>query len=56
MCAGGFLSGLSEDVQSQVINSVEERLRSALYRDGNWIAHYRRIRVVAIKNSYLSFV
>ncbi|MEG4227424.1 methyltransferase domain-containing protein [Microcoleus sp. N9_B2] len=60
MFAGGFLSGLSDDVreaklsrrESQVINSVEERLRSALYRDGNWIADYRRIRVVAVKNSY----
>jgi trans-aconitate 2-methyltransferase len=51
MFAGGFLSGLSDDVRSQVMNSVEERLRPALYRDGNWIADYRRIRVVAVKNS-----
>ena len=54
MFAGGFLSGLSDDVRSHVINSVEERLRSALYRDGNWIADYRRIRVVAVKNSGFS--
>jgi trans-aconitate 2-methyltransferase len=51
MFAGGFLSGLSDNVRSQVMNSVEERLRPALYRDGNWSADYRRIRVVAIKNS-----
>jgi trans-aconitate 2-methyltransferase len=51
MFAGGFLSGLSDDVRSQVINAVEERLRPALYRDGNWSADYRRIRVVAVKNS-----
>ncbi|MEG3989449.1 methyltransferase domain-containing protein [Microcoleus sp. S28C3] len=51
MFAGGFLSGLSDGVRSQVIKAVEERLRSALYRDGNWIADYRRIRVVAVKNS-----
>jgi SAM-dependent methyltransferase len=49
--AGEFWWELSEDVRSQVINSVEERLRPALYRDGNWIADYRRIRVVAVKNS-----
>ena len=49
MFAGGFLSGLSDDVRSQVINAVAKRLRSALYRDGNWSADYRRIRVVAIK-------
>jgi trans-aconitate 2-methyltransferase len=47
-----FLPGLSDDVRSpQVINSVEERLRPALYRDPNWIADYRPIRVVAVKNS-----
>ncbi|MEG4031135.1 MULTISPECIES: methyltransferase domain-containing protein [unclassified Microcoleus] len=51
MFAGGFLSGLSDNVRSQVINAVEERLRSILYRDGNWIADYRRIRVVAVKKS-----
>jgi len=51
MFAGGFLSGLSDNVRSQVINAVEQRLRPALYRDGNWSADYRRIRVVAVKNS-----
>lgn len=47
MFAGGFFVGLSEDVRSQVIEAVEHRLRSTQYRDGNWIADYRRIRVVA---------
>ncbi len=51
MFAGGFLSGLSDDVRSHVIRTVEEHLRSTQYRDGNWIADYRRIRVVAVKNS-----
>ncbi len=48
--AGEFWWGLSDHVRSQVMKSVEERLRPTLYRDGNWIADYRRIRVVAIKN------
>jgi trans-aconitate 2-methyltransferase len=51
MFAGEFWWGLSDNVRSQVINSVEERLPPALYRDGNWIADYRIIRVVAVKNS-----
>ena len=47
-----FLPELSKDVRwQQVINSVEERLPPALYCDGNWIADYRIIRVVAVKNS-----
>jgi SAM-dependent methyltransferase len=49
--AGEFWWELSDHVRSQVMNSVEERLRPALYRDGNWIADYRTIRVFAIKNS-----
>ncbi|MEG3848681.1 methyltransferase domain-containing protein [Microcoleus sp. herbarium19] len=51
MFAGGFLSGLSDDVRSRVIHTVEERLLSVLYRDGNWTADYRRIRIVAVKKS-----
>lgn len=51
MFAGGFLSGLSDDVRSRVILAVEERLRSTQYRDGTWMADYRRICVVAVKNS-----
>jgi trans-aconitate methyltransferase len=47
MFAGGFFVGLSEEVRSQVIKAVEERLRSTQYCDGNWIADYRRIRIVA---------
>ncbi len=50
MFAGGFLSGWSDDVRSRAILAVEECLRPTLYRDGNWIADYRRIRVVAVKN------
>jgi trans-aconitate methyltransferase len=49
MFAGGFLSGLSEEVRSRAILAVEERLRPTLYRDGHWSADYRRIRVVAVK-------
>ncbi len=49
MFAGGFLSGLSQEVRSRAIKQVEERLRPALYRDGNWSADYRRIRVVTVK-------
>ncbi len=47
MFAGAFLLGLSEEVRSQVIKAVEERLRSTQYLNGNWIADYHRIRVVA---------
>jgi len=49
--AGEFWSKLSDEVQLQVRESLAQRLRPALCRDGKWIADYRRIRVRAIKNS-----
>ncbi|MCU0542902.1 MAG: methyltransferase domain-containing protein [Oscillatoriaceae cyanobacterium Prado104] len=49
MFAGGWLSALSEEVRSRAIQKVAEKVRSSLYSDGNWMADYRRIRVVAIK-------
>jgi trans-aconitate 2-methyltransferase len=49
MFAGGLLSGLSDEVRPRAIKAVEKKVRSALYRDGSWIADYRRIRVVAAK-------
>jgi trans-aconitate methyltransferase len=38
-----------EALRSVFFRGVEERSREALYRDGNWSADYRRIRVVARK-------
>jgi trans-aconitate methyltransferase len=49
--AGEFWSKLSDEVQLQVRESLAQRLRPALCRDRNWIADYRIIRVVAVKNS-----
>ncbi len=49
MFANGILSNLSLKQQAQVIQSVEAQLRSTLYQNGQWIADYRRIRIVACK-------
>ncbi len=49
MFASRFLEGLSADQQTQVIQGVEQCLKPMLYREGTWIADYRRLRVVAIK-------
>ena len=49
MFASRFLEGLSAEQQTQVIQSVEQCLKPMLYREGTWIADYRRLRVVAIK-------
>ncbi|BAZ28019.1 type 11 methyltransferase [Cylindrospermum sp. NIES-4074] len=49
MFASPFLVELSAEQQKQVIRAVEEQLKPTLYRQGNWTADYRRIRIVAIK-------
>jgi trans-aconitate methyltransferase len=45
-----LLGHLTPDQQQQVIASVEQQLRPALYREGRWIADYRRLRIMAVKS------
>lgn len=49
MFANGILSQLSHEQQMQVIQSVQMQLQPTLFRDGHWIADYRRIRIIAVK-------
>ncbi len=49
MFANDLLSGLSAEQRTNVIQSVEHHLKPSLYQHGIWVADYRRIRVVAIK-------
>ena len=47
--AGHFFAGVSADDKRDIIAGAVERLRPLLWRDGEWIADYRRIRVIAIR-------
>jgi trans-aconitate methyltransferase len=47
--ADNVLEGLTAGERAQVIISVEESLRPNLYRDGQWFADYRRLRILAIR-------
>src|SRR5258708_29198466 len=44
-----MLRNVPEDVKQQALERTEAKLRSQLFRDGNWFADYRRLRVVAYK-------
>lgn len=50
MFADGLLGNLTPEQQRQIIASVEQQLRPTLYRDGVWVADYRRLRVLAVKH------
>lgn len=46
MFAGSFLEPIPEREREAVIRGVEDRLRPELYENGEWVADYRRLRVI----------
>jgi hypothetical protein len=49
MFGEGMFRGLSEELKETALRQIEARLRETNYRDGNWFADYRRLRIVAVK-------
>lgn len=49
MFRSNLLALYPEEVQTKIIAGVEEELRPTLYKNGQWFADYRRIRIVAVK-------
>jgi trans-aconitate 2-methyltransferase len=53
MFASRFLEKLSDGERSRVIQSVEQDLKPTCYQTDQWMADYRRLRVVAVKRGNL---
>lgn len=49
--ADNILDSLPDNKREEVIVEVERQLKPQLFRDGSWFADYRRIRIVAYKES-----
>ncbi|PSN13771.1 SAM-dependent methyltransferase [filamentous cyanobacterium CCP5] len=49
MFASRYLEDLPIPQRSPVIEAVEDWLRPSMYREGQWLADYRRLRMVAVK-------
>ena len=49
MFAGLLFENIDEDKKDHIITKVENHLKAILYKDGNWVADYKRIRVIGIK-------
>ena len=47
MFGGGLLDRVPPQRRDEFFSLVETRARPSLYRDGRWVADYRRLRVVA---------
>lgn len=49
MFGGSLFESVPDDELSAVLDGVEDRLRESLYRDGAWVADYRRLRFAAVR-------
>ncbi|MBV9264785.1 MAG: methyltransferase domain-containing protein [Acidobacteriaceae bacterium] len=47
--SGFYFEALPADVRQQALNEAVERVRPTLFRDGEWFADYRRLRIIAVK-------
>lgn len=49
MFAGAFFSGIPEAEAASIRKQVQEQVRPLLFKDGQWYADYKRLRVMAIR-------
>jgi trans-aconitate methyltransferase len=40
---------IPEDLKQRVLERTEEKLRDRMFKDGQWVADYRRLRIIAYK-------
>jgi SAM-dependent methyltransferase len=51
MFGNGLLSEIPPDWRDEVVTHMENQLRPKLYKDGTWVADYRRLRIMAVKEA-----
>jgi len=49
MFGSQMFEGIDGDKKDYIITKVQNNLDAVLCKDGNWIADYKRIRVIGIK-------
>jgi trans-aconitate 2-methyltransferase len=49
MFGSTFLKGIDEAVVDTILDEVQDALKPTQYRNGEWYADYKRLRVIAIK-------
>ncbi len=52
MFGSSLFRGLTANIQDEVIKGMEDHLQTTLHQNGHWIADYKRIRVIGLKESY----
>jgi trans-aconitate 2-methyltransferase len=54
MYLNNIVSALPEAARTPFFRQVEDRLRPTQYRDGTWYVDYVRLRIVAVKDTFLA--
>ncbi|MEH7082243.1 methyltransferase domain-containing protein [Neobacillus drentensis] len=49
MFATSMLEGLAPETKERIITEATQNLREVLYQNGTWVADYKRIRVLGVK-------
>ena len=49
MFASNLFEGITGDLKKAIIEKVEQKLKPTLYQGNQWVADYKRIRVVGVK-------
>ncbi|WP_026576744.1 class I SAM-dependent methyltransferase [Bacillus sp. UNC438CL73TsuS30] len=49
MFGNHLFDGIPDHSRDEIVTNVENNLKGVLYKDGNWIADYKRIRVIGVK-------
>nr|WP_198044837.1 hypothetical protein [Lysinibacillus timonensis] len=49
MFGSQLLEDIKDPIRQRIIENVEKTIRPVLYHEGQWIADYKRIRVVGMK-------
>lgn len=49
MFGSHMFESIDEDKKDYIITKVENNLTAILCKEGNWIADYKRIRIIGIK-------
>jgi ubiquinone/menaquinone biosynthesis C-methylase UbiE len=49
MFGSTMFAGMTNEIKEQVITSAETNLKETLFHNGQWIADYKRIRVIGMK-------
>lgn len=49
MFAAGMFEGIPDDNKAEIMTKIEDSLKETLYKNGEWLADYKRIQVIGIK-------